>query len=110
MMLGIGAPFWLLILVVGASILVTYGLVFIADFGGRRRTGNGILGHPWSETVAAYAVSLLVAAVMLWFFGRLDATGPGPILGMIVMLAVVSSVGAAVARLLVGGHKAASSS
>jgi putative integral membrane protein (TIGR02587 family) len=108
MMLGIGVPFWLLAIVVAASIVVTYALVFVADFGGRRRTGVGILGHPWSETLAAYAVSLLVSAVLLWSFGRLDATGPGPILGMIVMLAVVASVGAAVARLIVGGHKEAS--
>ena len=110
MLLGVEAPFWLLALVVAVSIAVTYGLIFFADFGGRRRTGTGILGHPWSETVAAYAVSLLVSAVLLWSFGRFDGVGPGPIMGMLVMLTVVASVGAAVARLLVGGHSEASAS
>ena len=109
MLLGSEAPFWLLVLVVGVSIMVTYALVFLADFGGRLRTGDGILGHPWSETLSAYAASLLVSVVLLWSFGRFDGTGPGPILGMIVMLTVVASVGAAVARLIVGGHREASS-
>ena len=109
MWLGIQAPFWLLILVVGTTILVTYALVFLADFGGRSRTGEGILGHPWSETLTAYAVSLFVSLTLLWSFGRLDGAGLGPTLGMVVMLAVVASVGAAVARLLVGGHREASS-
>jgi len=109
MLLGIQAPFWLLVLVIGVSIVVTYALVFLADFGGRLRTGAGILGHPWSETLTAYAMSLLVSVVLLWSFGRFDGVGLGPIMGMIVMLTVVASVGAAVARLLVGGHSEASS-
>jgi len=62
-----------------------------------------------SETVCAYAASLLVSAVLLWCFGRLDGAGPGPIMGMLVMLTVVASVGAAVARLVVGGHSEAAS-
>jgi putative integral membrane protein (TIGR02587 family) len=107
MMLGIEAPFWLLAIVVAASLAVTYALVFLADFGGFRRTGEGILGHPWSETVTAYAVSLVVSTGLLWSFGRFDGMGTGAILGMTVMLTVVSSVGAAVARLIVGGHKEA---
>ena len=107
MMLGIEAPYWLLVVVVAVSLALTYALVFFADFGGRRRSGEGILGHPWSETVTAYAVSLLVAALLLWAFGRFDRVGIGPILGMTVMLAIVAAVGAAVARLIVGGHSEA---
>ena len=99
--------FWLLALVVVVTIVVTYALVFLANFGGTQRTGKGILGHPLSETVSAYAASLLVSAVLLWCFGRLDGAGPGPIMGMLVMLSVVASVGAAVARLVVGGHSEA---
>ncbi len=110
MMLGVEAPYWLLALIVAVTIVVTYALIFFADFGGRRRTGTGILGHPWSETVTAYAVSLLVSAVLLWSFGRFDGAGPGPIMGMLVMLTVVASVGAAVARLIVGGHSEAGTS
>jgi putative integral membrane protein (TIGR02587 family) len=106
-MLGIEAPFWLLILVIGASLVVTYALVFFADFGGRQRSGEGILGSPWSETITGYAASLLVALLLLWSFGRFDGAGVATILAMTTMLAVVGSVGAAVARLLVGGHREA---
>jgi putative integral membrane protein (TIGR02587 family) len=107
MILGIEAPVWLLLLVIVASLMLTYALVFFADFGGRRRSGEGILGNPLSETVTAYAASLLVALLLLWSFGRVDGVGVGPMLAMTVMLAVVGSVGAAVARLLVGGHQEA---
>ncbi|HUR15672.1 MAG TPA: DUF2391 family protein, partial [Candidatus Limnocylindrales bacterium] len=110
MMLGIEAPYWLLVVVIGASLALTYALVFFADFGGKRRFGEGTLGNPLSETVAAYAVSLVVSVLLLWSFGRLDGTGFAPILGMTIMLTVVASVGAAVARLLIGGHSEAGAS
>jgi putative integral membrane protein (TIGR02587 family) len=106
-MLGIEAPFWLLVLVIAATLVLTYALVFFADFGGRRRSGEGILGNPLSETVAAYVASLLVALLLLWSFGRFEGVGVAPMLAMTVMLAVVGSVGAAVGRLLVGGHREA---
>lgn len=104
MMLGIEASPWLLIAVVVTSLLVTFALVYYADFGGRTRSGKGILEHPWSETVSAYAVSLGVALLLLWSFGRTDGLGLSAIAGMTVMLGLVASAGAAIARLLVGGH------
>jgi putative integral membrane protein (TIGR02587 family) len=108
MMLGIDASPWLLLAVVVVSILITFALVFYADFGGRRRAhGGDLLEHSWSETITAYAASLLVAVLLLWAFGRTDGASVSAIAGMTVMLAVVASVGAAVARLLVGGHKEA---
>lgn len=104
-MLAIGASPWLLLVVVAATLLVTLALVFYTDFGGRRRMkGDGPLEHPWSETIAAYAVSLGVALLLLWAFGRTDGTSVQSVAGMTVMLAVMASVGAAIARLLVGGH------
>jgi len=104
-MLGIVASPGLLIVVVGATLLLTLALVFYADFGGRKRVkGDGPLEHPWSETLAAYAVSLGVALLLLWAFGRTDDASGQSVAGMTVMLAVMASVGAAIARLLVGGH------
>lgn len=104
-MLAIGASPWLLLVVVAATLLVTLALVFYADFGGRRRVkGDGPLEHPGSETIAAYAVSLGVALLLLWAFGRTDGSSVQSVVGMTVMLAVMASVGAAIARLLVGGH------
>lgn len=104
-MLGIGASPWLLLVVIGASLLLTLALVFYADFGGRRRVkGAGPLEHPWSETIAAYAVSLGVALLLLWAFGRTQGMSIQSVAGMTVMLTVMASVGAAIARLLFGGH------
>lgn len=105
MLLGIEASPWTLLAVVALSLAVTFALVFLADFGGRTRArGEGMLEHPWSETLTSYAISLAVAVLLLWSFGRTDGVGFEAIAGMTVMLAFVGSVGAAVARILVGGE------
>jgi len=106
LMLGVEAPPPLLLTVVGATLLLTLALVFYADFGGRPvARGDGLLDRPVPETLAAFAVSLAVALLLLWSFGRIDGAGVQAIAGMTVMLAVVASVGAAVARLLISGGK-----
>jgi putative integral membrane protein (TIGR02587 family) len=104
-MLGIHASPWLLLAVVAASLAITFALVFLADFGGRpHMRGKGVLDHPWSETLTSYAISIGVALLLLWSFGRTEGASYGAIVGMTVMLAFVGSVGAAVARILVGGE------
>ncbi len=104
MMLGIEASPWLLVAMVGVSLAVTFALVFLADFGGRRhRHGEDLLEQPWSETITSYAVSIAVALLLLWSFGRTEGASVQVIAGMTVMLALVASVGAAVGRILVGG-------
>ncbi len=104
LMLGIEASPWLLVAMVAASLAVTFALVFLADFGGRRRKrGEDLLEHPWSETITSYAVSIGVALFLLWSFGRTEGTSVQAIAGMTVMLALAAAVGAAVARILIGG-------
>ncbi len=102
--LGIEAGPWLQLLVVAATLVLAFGLVFYADFGGRSRAhrDGGLLDKPVTETVATYAISLAVAWFMLWAFGRVDGASIHAIAGMTVMLAVFASVGAAVGRLLIG--------
>jgi len=103
--LGVDASPALLLIVVATSLLTTLALVFYADFGGRsHQHGDGLLDQPWSETATSYAVSLAVALLLLWAFGRTEGASIGAIAGMTVMLAVVAAVGAAIARLLVGGQ------
>lgn len=104
-LLGVQASPALLLVVVVSTLLLTFALVFFADFGGRSaERGEGILAHPWSETVTSYALSLAVALLLLWSFGRTDGISITGVAGMTVMLAAVASVGAAIARLLVGGE------
>lgn len=105
MLLGVEAEWWLLFLVVPATLLMTFAIVFLADFRGGRSLegGDSPLDHPVTETLAAYAVSLLVSILLLWAFGRTDGASASAIAGQTVMLAVVASFGAAAGRLLVGG-------
>ncbi len=105
MLLGVEAPWWLLILVAVATMAMTLAIVFFSDFrGGRARDiRDGPLDHPVAETVAAYAISLLVSLLLLWSFGRTDGVSSIAIVGQVIMLAVLASFGAAAGRLLVGG-------
>jgi len=107
-MLGIEAEPWLLLLVMGGTLLLTMALVFYADFGGRRSArGDSLLDHPIGETITGYAVSLAICLFLLWSFGRTDGTSVQAIAGMTVVLAVIAAVGAAIGRLLIsGGHEA----
>lgn len=104
-LLGVEAEPWQLIAVVAASLAMTLGIVFYADFrGGRTPGGSGSpLDHPVTETIAAYAISLGMALLLMWSFGRTDGAAWSAIIGQSVMLAFVAAFGAAAGRLLVGG-------
>jgi putative integral membrane protein (TIGR02587 family) len=115
-LLGVEAEWWLLLLVLLASLAMTFAIVFLADFRGGRSldTGDSPLDRPLTETVAAYAISLLISLVLLWAFGRTDGVSASAIIGQTVVLAIVASFGAAAGRLLVGsatgGRRAAEAS
>ncbi len=104
-LLGVEAEWWLVLLVIPATLLMTFAIVFYADFRGGRSmdVGDSPMDHPITETVAAYVVSLLVSLLLLWAFGRTDGASWTAIVGQIVMLGIVASFGAAAGRLLVGG-------
>lgn len=109
-LLGVGASPLQLLGVVAATLFVTYVLVHFADFGGSRRSRppkKSILDAPIPETLTGYAVSLLVALLLLWSFEWTDGAGFYAILAMTVYLASIGAIGAAVARLLIGGGKEA---
>ncbi len=96
-------PPWLAVLVV-ASLLVTYAIVFAAGFSDedRRRSQAGVLQRPMTETAVAYLLSLAVSALMLWFFGNVDAGTPlytG--IARTVVLSFPASIGGAAGRLVV---------
>ena len=56
------------------------------------------------NSLVGYAIALLVCAAILWIFGRLDDLGPAAGLRLVVVLGFPASVGAAFARLIVGGQ------
>ena len=68
---------WLL-LIMGASLFLTYLIVFAAGFTNqsKRQRQQGLLQRPLNETLLAYLLSLATSAFMLWFFHRLGASDP----------------------------------
>jgi putative integral membrane protein (TIGR02587 family) len=109
LVIAVEADWWLMLLTMAASVLATLGIVFYADFrGGRggphpRGTWRSRpLEVPIGETLAAYAVSLLVAALLIWAFGWTSGMPLDINLRQVVVLGVVASIGAAAGRLLVG--------
>jgi putative integral membrane protein (TIGR02587 family) len=102
-LLGTEAPPWLLVLAMAATFLFTLGVVFYADFGSGGKRDEGPLDTPLGETAAAYAVSLVVALLLLWTFGRTEVA-PQVLAGEVVMLGVVAAFGGAAGRLLLASR------
>ena len=97
-------PFRNLPLVIALSLLVSYVVVFAADFSGerRRRSSSGPLQHPVLETSSAYVAAVAAALVALLVFGHVDAaTPPLLIYTKTVLLGFPAAVGAAAGRLVV---------
>ena len=94
-------PLWLL-LIMAASLLVSYIIVFASGFTNRReRAQRGLLLRPVTETLLAYIVVLIASALMLIFFQQLSANDPWQEwLGNIIVLGLPASVGGAAGRIL----------
>lgn len=97
-------PLLYLPLLIAFSLLVTYGIVFVADFAGheRRRSTAGLMQHPLTETAVAYLLSLLIGAGALWLFGsiRLE-TDPLLIYAQVIVLGLPAAIGGAAGRLAI---------
>ena len=89
-------------LVVVASLVLPYLMVFYAEFGGRDRrvASDGATQGPLIETLLAYVVALVVSAAMLAMFGRMDELN-GAATARVVTLAFPASIGAALGRMLI---------
>ena len=94
-------PLWLL-LVMAASLLISYIIVFASGFTNRReRSQRGLLLSPVAETLLAYIVVLIASALMLVFFQQLSGNDPWQEwLGNIIVLGLPASVGGAAGRIL----------
>ncbi|MCU1371384.1 MAG: integral rane protein [Ilumatobacteraceae bacterium] len=92
-------PAWLLVMV-AATLLFSYAIVFVAGFAGQegRRRQQGPFQHPLTETLVCYLVALAVSLFLLWMFqrGQLPAED---LLTRIIVLGLPASVGGAAGRL-----------
>jgi putative integral membrane protein (TIGR02587 family) len=91
-----------LISLVLVALVLTYLMVFYAEFGGKhlRRKSDDPIHTPLVETMLAYLMALLVAGGLLWAFGEIE-TIDGSTLAKSVVLAFPASLGAALGRILV---------
>jgi putative integral membrane protein (TIGR02587 family) len=94
---------WLL-LMIAASLVISYAIVFEAGFSNqqKRRQQQGIFQRPSSETIVSYLVALSAAAVMLWFFQRLNLADPWTMwLEQTILLGLPAAIGGAAGRLAI---------
>jgi putative integral membrane protein (TIGR02587 family) len=95
---------WRLLVVMALSLLLSYGIIFVAEFYGQelRRETQGAFQSPLAETFASYVVSLGVslALVLLIGFTSGDST-LWDLTAMVVVLGLPVTLGGAAARLLI---------
>ncbi len=94
-------PLWLLVLV-AASLLIAYAIVYVADFSGQpgRHGQGGLLQHPVVETLTSYVAGLAVAWALLALFQRSDVP-PSVLLAQVIVLGLPAAIGGAAGRLAV---------
>ena len=92
---------WLVLMVL-ISIVLSYGIVFEANFTrqGQRLSQKGFFQRPLSETMFSYLISLLATALMLGFFRQIDPAAPWDLtFRQIVVLGLPATIGGAAGRL-----------
>lgn len=92
---------WLLALI-AASLLVSYIIVYEADFvrKGGRRNAPGLFKEPWAGTIFSYTISLAAAAVMLAFFKQIQpGDPPTQVVSYVLVLGLPATLGGAAGRL-----------
>jgi putative integral membrane protein (TIGR02587 family) len=95
-------PLWLL-LIMAASLGLSYAIVFASGFTDRvERHQRGLLFSPITETLVAYLVALLVSVLMLVLFQQLNPSDPwSEWLSDALILGLPASIGGAAGRILI---------
>jgi putative integral membrane protein (TIGR02587 family) len=91
-----------LLVIIGASLLLSYIIVFEASLGmqAARIEQPGIFQSPITETIISYLLSLLMAMIMLWLFQLLRAGDPpSQWLSYIIVLGLPATIGGAAGRI-----------
>jgi putative integral membrane protein (TIGR02587 family) len=103
MLAASASPPWLLAMI-ATSLLISYGIVFVAGFTNQqqRRQHQGFFQRPLGETVFSYLVSLLAAVLMLWFFHQLSWDDPWELwLRYTLILGLPATIGGAAGRIAI---------
>lgn len=103
MLTAAASPPWLIAIII-VSLLLSYCIVFLAGFTTQQQRfqQQGPFQHPLTETMVTYLVSLVAAALMLWFFHRLSFADPWTSwLEQTIILGLPAAIGGAAGRLTV---------
>lgn len=93
-----------LVVLLGATLLLGYLIVFASGFDPTHRDGGGEgpFQGPISETVLSYVLALAVSTLLLFGFGQIHLGDPLLVtIGKVMILAVPASVGGAAGRVVV---------
>ncbi len=92
-----------LLLLMAASLGLSYAIVFASGFTDRaERRQRGLLFSPITETLVAYLMALLVSVVMLVLFQQLNPSDPwAEWLSDVLVLGLPASIGGAAGRILI---------
>ncbi len=82
------------------TVLVGAMILHYSDFTASRAGSDAGLGAVVMSTTSTYAVALLTAAGMLWFFGRFDDEAAAMMCAQTVVLGFATMLGASAGRLL----------
>ena len=93
---------WLLLIIM-ASMMLSYGIVFASGFTDRHeREQRGLLVSPVTETLVAYLVALVASMIMLIFFQQLSGQTPWQEwLSDTIILGLPATIGGAAGRILI---------
>lgn len=94
-------PLWLIVVMI-ASLIISYIIVFASGFTDRfERAQRNLLLSPLTETLLAYIVVLIASTLMLVFFQQLTGNDPWQEwLSSVIVLGLPASVGGAAGRIL----------
>ena len=98
------ADAWRLLIIMAASLFISYGIVFASNITNyqRRYQQQGLFQTPQSETIISYLISLIAGILMLWFFQKVAFSDPWFMwLRYSIILALPASIGGAAGRLAV---------
>lgn len=99
-MIAANLGYWHLLAVIGFSLLISYGIVFASGFDSQQ--AEGPFQRPFTETMLAYVVSLLISFAALWLFRQITFDDPPlTIAEQVIVLGVPATVGGAAGRLVI---------
>lgn len=93
---------WHTIAAIVLSLGLMHAFVYAVEFSGQATVSPGtpFLSVFLRYTIPGYAIVLVVAAYILWSFGRLDGLRDAEMVSVVVALGVPAAIGGAAARLL----------